>query len=352
MIDMEECLFLFKDHSFTMVKKKFQKKLIRHIDDIKYLLIPINEDESAFILHKPLSFMRNFHKAVISYESIVIQHSYITENFGQYFTPMHKITKELNSIIELIQYLHSIDRLSFCNNLSNSNDSLNSEIIDFIHFSLEIFDKDNNSLYIQKMDLTNQCGNFGPREILVNIEDIYHPINHFHKRDDILTLDSVSNTWNRVNHLRVNCKDDIVGINLPLTRSFSLLPNRIFQFMKSNIKSIYAYNLIYNKNLVSDEEAEEKREEFENTGEKIVSSIRYNDMWSHITYDWLEYITYINDFYNNITAIIEINDYMEITGEYIVKSTIQIETFDLGLKTLYSNSLSPIQVSDILQALI
>lgn len=349
---MKECLFLFKDHSFTTVKKKFQKKLMQHVDDIKYILIPIDERETAYILHKPLSFMLHFHKAVISYESVVVQHSYIMDNFGQCYTPMHKITKEVSSIVELFQYLHSIDRLSFCNKLSSSNDSLNSEMIDFTYFNLELFDRNGKCFHKEKMDLTNQNGNFGPREILLKIKNVYNPINTFYKEDDILTIDSKSNTWDRINHLKMRYEECVVGINLPLTRSFSLLPSDIFQFMKSSIKSVYSYNLIYNRNVISDEEAEEKREEFENTGEKIVSSVRYNDMWTHVTYDWLEYLVYINDFYNNMTAIIEINDYMEITGEYIVKSVIQIETFDMEIKTLHSSSSEPITMLDIIQELV
>ena len=348
---MKECLFLFKDHTSSMVKKKIQKKLNKFIDDIKYILIPIDNEETAYILHKPASFMRYFHRAVISYESVIIQHSYIMETFGQYYTPMNKITKEVTSIIELFQYLHSIDRLSFCNKIASSNDSLNSEVIDFTYFNLEIFDRDNKCIYKENMDLTNQNGNFGPREILLKLKDVYNPVGDFYKDDIILIIDSKSNTWDKVEHIKMEYRDSIVGVSLPLTRSFALLPSGIFQYMKSTIKSVYSYNLIYNQNIVSDEEAEEKREVLENTGEKIVSSVRYNDMWTHVIYDWLEYLTYINDFYKNITAIIEINDYMEITGEYIAKSVIQIETFDMDIQTLQTSSLEPLRLIDVIQLL-
>lgn len=316
-------LILLKDKS-VLVKTNIQKALKNRYKEIKYILFNLNDTNLTFLLHKMCEYMKDFKKATIIAEMVIIRNSMDLEN------PEYSILKSLHLNIteldELISYLHSINKIRYTNKLANSNETSDFDIICFTHFSIEIFNS-KSRVYHNKL-----TGVLQPSEILKSIKKIYNPI----ELDDIYI--SIGNSkW-----MFTKSKSDntaLYGIFYPYTKSYEFFHNDIFEKL-SIVKSVYSASFVYDKkNIDLSEVAIDDLFQFN----FVSGSLRFHDIWySEMTY-YLEYISYLSTIQTNLIVSSELAEFDDINDKMIMNTQMQIEviTENRGLNVIKHNIISP-----------
>ena len=103
---MNQSFLLLKDNTIRSCKKILQKEINKFYKAIQYILTPIGDMNDSYMLHKVKDYMLNFTRAEVSFTPLIIRNSYIIENQTSYKL-LPAVYKELNSLEELLQYLHS-----------------------------------------------------------------------------------------------------------------------------------------------------------------------------------------------------------------------------------------------------
>jgi hypothetical protein len=310
-------ILLFKDNSLSQYSNLSKKKLVKNKDNIKYLLIPIIGNDNLYIMHKFKDYMTEFTHAHISFTSVVIRHSHINEDGDTVYKILSSVDKEIYTIEEFLQYLHSLNRMKYINKLSDSIESYEFDIVEFIDFNLTIYKKD---------DILHEYhfnDHLGPVDILNRLKRIFRPINI---KDKYLYLNFYDDVWKFDSKLKIN--NSLIGIPLYSTSSYQILVGDMVDILQSIIKDIYCSSVIYNP------EVDEIDEETEIAHVDCISeflfnfgSIRFHDIWVHCINDYLEYITYLPNIYTNLLSYAELIDLDDIKNVYKMKSTMTISTY-------------------------
>lgn len=308
---MPNFIFMLKDKSVE-IKSNFDKFLSKNFQLIKYLLIPIND--KSFVMHKPKEYMLQFHHGKVEFQMCIMHDdivSYLSDT----------TSKELTSIIDLFQYIHSLNRIIYCNKLGNCNDMPCYEKIDFVYFNINLYDKANQEIYSCKMDLKTEKGQFGPIEILERISSIYKPIRQF--ENNFLYIDD---KWGFTKF--PSDKYNVYGILLPYTKSISFYQTPILQKLLGSIRTVYFCISTYNPSVISDDECEDASMQFSDSclnGEDFHWAIRIMDYWTNDITHYLEFIEYSDYIRDNAKFVSELNDHNVFQNIYKTSITYEIE---------------------------
>lgn len=344
-----EVIGLMKNH--TVLKKKSFHKFMKRFDDIEYMLFIADDTLHTFIMHKPKDYMKKFAKAIITFQCAIRHYSLDEIGTENYPLIMNSVSKEVNDIPELINYLHSLNRIRYWNKLSSSNEEVFYEIIDFTQFNISMYDSKNNIIFEKKMDIKNQYGLFGIDEILKEISKVYKP-NDF-SGNKFLDIDE---KWSFTNEI----KNDygIYGVYLNRTKSIQFMYKEDIHFLISNIKSFYCCTTTFDKKFVSKEKIEEELNEFdmiEMKSSRIDYSpnthIRFNDIWEIELSGYIEFIVYLPYFYSNLILISELNDFATLNNIYCCTSSIEIEVYGkdkINYEKISMDSDKPISLEELI----
>ena len=363
---MNPTILLNRDHTISMTPN-LQKHLVDDESSINSILIPIDDDSTSYICLFPNKYMKKFYKAKLSFEMVVVQHSYIVEIHNEGFSIMNKVNIEINFLEELFQYLHSLNRNSYSNVIANSGETMSFELIEYSFFRIEIFDKKSNMIYEHEMNLSNQMGQFGPKEILIQIQDLYDPQCFTKYFENIfISINLENNRWCECKTLK--SKRDIIGIFLIGTKSITFIKVSDYLKLSSNIYSIYCYNMIFNPDITDIDNVENISVDVNNdmdyylltahdienhlsSGRKP-SNIRFNDEWCHDLKNYVEYILYLKYMYSLFIASAEFNDNNEIKGTYKIVTKFHIDMItednERVSKILTSDNENIITLSDLM----
>ena len=355
---MNSIIFLMKNMT-TLTTTKFEKDLAKYFNKIDFILFPIDNENTAFVIHQPKKYMLNFSKAVVKFQIAVIQYSHFEIDTSNYPSLMHPITKTIHSIPELIQYLHSLNRIRYTNKLSNSNESYLYEIIEFTEFRIDIYNKKNEVIYNKKMDLNTEMGQFGVAEILKRIDKIYFPWEF--KTSDMfkeLYLYITDDKWDIAFNLE---RKGLYGVFLLYTSSVSFFHAEDIFMMNTNLHSLYAYTLTHNPNEVSYEDLDILLKDVtpelivNEASDRFTSPVRYQDFWVHEPSYIIEFILFLSYTYSNIILMAEINDFGNIKNTYTCKSEITLELMSISGSERYqeigSSAKSPFTIKELFNIL-
>lgn len=312
---MSKFVFMLSDNT-VKIKSNFQKFFNNNFHKIKYLLIPINDQ--SFIMHKPKEYMLYFHHCIVEFQMCILHDDIVSYISNQ-------TSKEINSIIELFQYLHSLNRLIYCNKLEYSNEAQFYERTEFSYFKITIFDKNNDELFNKKMDLKTEKGKFGPLEVLENISKIYNPVTKFSN-----TYLYIDDEWG-FNNYPINDRQ-LYGVLHPYTKSISFYKTPDLQKLLNSVKTCYFCVSTYNPDIVNDDYCEDKLLSF---SDNVVNShdcnwaIRIFDFWTNDISAYLEFIEYSYYIRDNSKIISELNDFNEIKNQYKSSISYEIELFSI-----------------------
>lgn len=316
---MDKSFLLLRDHSFITTKKSLIKEIKRFNDSIRYLLVPIGNDIGSFILHPVKAYMKKFTHAYISFTSVIVRHSEIVfeeKDKHAHYTELQTVSKYIFSLEELLQYLHSLNRMKYCNKLSFSNESYEYDLAEFMNFRLIIY-CGNNVIKDIKLD-----DYLGPVDILQRIKSIYKP--HIEK-DKYLIVDG--SKWGFISTVKKKDLTMIFGCPLLQTKSYQFISGFDLDMIKTNIKDIFCSSLIYNPNIDKVDEnikLDEISEYLFDCG-----SVRYHDIWTHSINDSLEYIVYIPTIYMNLISYAELTDFSKINNVYTIQTKFEISLLDI-----------------------
>ena len=307
---MNQSFLLLKDNTIRTCKKVLQKEINKFHKAIQYILTPIGDTNNSYIIHKVKDYMLNFTRAEVSFTPLIIRNSYIIENETSYKL-LPTVYKELTSLEELLQYLHSLNRIRYCNKISNSNESSEYDITEFISFDIVIY---HNKDIIYEKHFKDQLG---PIDILERIKDIYNPIV---KEDKVLNIRDEKWSIDKSPMKGSN----LLGIPLLYTKSYQFFSIDILEILTSTIRDVYCASMIYNPNIdeVDIIDADYISEYLFNSG-----SMRFHDLWSHVMNDYLEYITYLPTLYTNLITCAELMDLSDSPRIYKIKTSIMLTLF-------------------------
>lgn len=341
MTDNKKSIILYNDAS-TKVTYKIQKIINKNNEIISGIITPVGNNIDAYIFQKISNPMINFTKANIKFNAIIKHVSQMDEMSNNAITQLESVDKEITDIVELFQYIHSINRLKFVNRLSNSNESPVFEIVEFTLFELKIF-SGKNETFSKKMTVHSEKGEFGPREVLKKIRKFYNPTKVAH--DDLIAGNEVI--------------DDKIGfmfdraVYLEYTNSYTFFSDDQIRAMRC-IKSSYMYSITGNMESTSLKDLNLYNSlPFEETtkNENKYSAVRYHDIWGPHTNILIEYITYLEYNYNQIGFISEINDTGKYEGKYHSVSFIEMELYTpekYRSRTVECDSEHPVSISYLL----
>lgn len=337
-------IIMWENHEWSNLKPhEFEKTLSTPmIGAIKYFLIPISDKNPVYLVHKPKEYMHHFKKATIQFSGVITQFSTIDEKFERkypegFIKPLPETRMELTTVHELLVGLHSIQRILYCNKISHANndESICYEILDFSSFQLEIELTDGETCGVE-MTLTTENGMFGCREILKRIKKYYSPV----WKGIGFSFDSTK--WSRTE----STKEDFTLLKMGMTQSVLLLSNRDLSLLNQTIYSAYCYNIMYNEEC-KDEISEIKERFDEHDHLPMTNTLRYNALWSHDIFTFLEYVTYLPFLYINLMTMAEAM--FDAPTTFNVKTNITIACYSKGFLEVDCDVNNPLSVFDIIQ---
>lgn len=326
---MRKIIILNKDHSIEMVKRVKNKIL----DKCEYLLVPIEEyDIGSFVMLKPNKYLSKFEYAKVSFSSIITK-EYQDIDFDhakeRNIYTLDTVSKTLYSLVEFINYMHSLNKLVYINSLANAGEfEASVSSIKFSYFNIEIYDK-KDLIYSVKLEYP-EYQNLYPDNILYmpQIKKLYDPIiqdeENGYTRKDYIRIKN--NKWK----FKSNFTDDgIYGVSLFKTKSIYFTVPEVFQVFDL-CKTLYCGNFQYNshdyENHYSIEEiAKEWPEIYEDTDLPDTYGFRTYDVWYSDTSSMIEYIIHLKCIYFILGAMTEYETFQNYTGKITSYSALEIE---------------------------
>lgn len=337
-------IILWENHEWSSLKPhEFEKTLSTcMIGAIKYFLIPISDKNPVYLVHKPKEYMSHFKKAIIRFSGVITQFSTIDEDFEKqnpegFIKPLPETQMELNTVQELLVGLHSIQRILYCNKISHANndESICYEILEFSSFQLEIELTEGETCRVE-MTLTTENGMFGCREILKKIKKYYSPI----WKGIGFSFDSTK--WSRT----ISEEETFTLLKMEMTQSVLLLSNSDVSLLNQYIYSAYCYNIMYTKE--HKDEIPDIKEKFDDHDHlPMTNTLRYNALWSHDIFTFLEYIVYLPFLYINLITMAEAM--FDTPTTFNIKTNVTIVWYSKGFLEVDCDADAPLTVFDIIQ---
>ena len=298
-----------------------------NFENIEYILFQADSQLNTFLIHEPKRYMIDIDKAEIIYESVITQQCTENDLYETYTKPMSHIEITINSLTELMQYLESLNRIWFFNDVARSNDCPRYEEIQFCYFKITLFCH-NKKIYKKVISFKDENKVFYPSYILQDIKEIYNPINKF--PDRFLSIDYHEMQWGFYPELHY---DDMCGILLKSTRTITFFKFIDILPLKYRLKSVMTQILLFSPDTISEATADAiLNEAFDNDGYQEVHQdfypARLMDKWDLVIPDILETIIYLPYIFMTFKTISEVYDMGNFKDLYIVKAIVTIENTD------------------------
>ena len=300
--------------------------------DIQYLLIPVDDQLSTYIIQEPNKYLYHFHHATISYEIVIKRNSTIDEGVNAEIKPFRKTDLTLYTIKELCQSLFSINKIGFVNDILYGNDSPSYLSIEFFYLKLKIFDS--SGKMIKKIICVAAEDNYGldAAELLEALQDVYYPKSCGNMESKYLIINPRKNRWYYNKFTHKNC---IYGISLLDTGSFVFHDIFDMEILKQ-MSSIYSQLIVYPKEKILKNNIHELLKDIPNefelemelnileNGSIIGCYDKMVDYWVCAEDNIIEYLTYLPYLMLVLQTIYEIFDYDGYAGIYTVLSSLSI----------------------------
>ena len=296
-----------------------------YFENIEYILFQADNQLNTFLLHEPKRYMLDMDKAEIIYESVITQQCTEDDLYDMYTSPMSHTEKTVNSLVELMQYLQSLHRIWFFNDVARSNDCPRYEEIQFCYFKITLFCH-GKKIFKKVLSYKKENKVFYPSYILEDIKGIYDPVKKF--PDRFLSIDYHDMQWGFFPELHY---DDMCGILLKSTRTITFFKFIDLLPLKYRLKSVMTQILLFSPETISEATADQILEDaFEDDGYREVHQdfypARLMDKWDLKIPDILETITYLPYIFMTFKTTSELYDMGKLKNTYIVKAVVIIET--------------------------
>ena len=287
--------------------------------DISYILVKVDEQLNTYVLLEPNKYLFDIKNVTISYEMVITHHDMIDE-YKFYSIPFSKQELKVNSFLEMIRTLYSLNRICIVNYVLEKNDSPFKDEIQFCYFKLKILNNEGRVIYKYILDGDKEGKKMDATTIISDIENVYS----LKREKNFLVIDTNNEKWNFSKKL----KNNVCGIHLIDSRSYSFYEGNKLKFLFERIESFYSQIYIYDKSSIDIMEIDELHDLYDEIGKYVYteySSYKYSNIVSIVSF-WgctissiLEYVTYSPYIFLSIQIIKEILD----TGKYEEKYTVR-----------------------------
>lgn len=189
-------LFLMKDYSVIR-----SDDIEKYYKAIQFILFPCDPELGTYLLMEPNQYMVKMKKAKIIIESVAERCGY---DYRDHYHPIGRIEKIVYTYEELIQYLFSIEKTKYFNNvmlMSDVEDIPPYMKIMFCFFSIRLYDEKNKVIFKKKINVGEEVTLseiyiskiFGVGNILNNIRDVYFQEVSLFKEH--ISIDPIKNRW-------------------------------------------------------------------------------------------------------------------------------------------------------------
>lgn len=349
---MESYILLLKDKSIVL-----SNDIRNYYSEIEFILFPCDLELNTYLLHEKNRYMCEMIRAEVSMESILY---YLDEERVEHITPITKTKKKLNSYLEMIQYLFSLDKIKYFNEIirdSDYDDLPPYEIIEFCYFKIKIYDKREKILYKKEISLEEKIKHhkiymnefFEPDNILSNIRDIYFPELSLFK--DYLSIDVDQFVWDMGDR---GYKYSLCGIFFERTNSISFFSYEDILYLK-RIHSIYSIGTVFERteNIEDVKECKNPQEfiDIHLYDKRFYTHLdrTYDQWWFQPTYaiEFIVYLPYITMIMKMNTSISDhINDIDRYHMRHIL--SICIENSKKEINAVYTDD-HPFLINDLIE---
>ena len=301
---MDYILLLKNDKSIEY--KKLNDKI--NFKDIKYLMVPINEyGLDTYVLLKPNYYIKHFHSAKISYQLMITE---IDDTTGELANKLvfQENSKEVTSLYEFINSMHSINRIEYINSLFKCDSESLKRYFVFNKFKIEVRGKDSILFHykskLKKDSIASTSALLSKLETVFKLEEL---------KDEHLILNK--NLWSIEKSYPEN---GVYSIYLYGTKSFYNVDYDTLALFKSiRSASFNTDQSICNRK----GESKIKLNDFD------YIDYYYHSLWYFETERILEYLVYYNMtriITDNISELITFN---EVIGSIKTFTTVTLEIF-------------------------
>lgn len=319
---MKDLILLNNDLSIDIVKeKKFKYK-----KNIDFVLIPMNsyDMDNTFIVVEANKYM-NFDYCDVSMRVNIICYDH-NDGYSLYDNVVDGETVRMESIIELYNYIHSLDKFDFVNSVMAGNlENMVSYSYDVIDFSIKMY-KDNNvtfeyvySKYDDKINSNSTNydyfeANFS--EIYKKLKKIYKSISNIMSSRDLIDINLKKNNWRLLDGMKIKNvpKNNLYGIHLARTNSFYFIEPENYLKIYDKNSSVYLTIDIYDEN--NDKKIDLYEVEMYNN---------YDDLLD--TMEWYDHITIYLDIFTTLEIIIYFK-YLFMSMVLLFSDIIDTEAFN------------------------
>lgn len=347
---MNPVFLLLKDHRVII-----DDDIEKYYNEIEFVIYQSDPEVNTYVILTPERYMYKMKRAKITIESVVTNY---TIDYVLHHVPIGKVVKEVNSYLEMIQYLHSLYRLKYYNSLIRQTDYENIppyEIVEFCYFHIKVYDHDDKILYKKKISLVESIkkGNiylnefFEPDRIIENIRDIYFPELSIFK--EYLSIDPVKLKWD---FGKEDYKYNICALWHDETNTISFFSYEDMIYL-NRLSSIFAMGFVFDM-YNNDHMNVKKLNDLEGLMDELnveypaYTDIRYYDCWYFEVSLIVEYIVYLPYLNMVILTNTEIVDNQKITDTHEVLINICIGINGREYTIRYTRD-HPFVISDLIE---
>lgn len=270
--------------------------------NVKYIMMPINQyNLDTYALIKPNYYLKNFTKVKLKYQLTVVEINNNGSSENKLYFP--EMEKEYKTLYELVNGMHSIQRIEYFNSIANHDDSFTQRYLVFNKFKLEIFE-DAGLIYFYKPRLKHRKTIY-PSNISEKISDFFN-------LEEIIDGHLILNK-NKWSIEKCYPKNDVYSLYLKGTRSFYNIDFDNLALIKG-VRSV----MIISDQIISGD----------NTYPYNSSDMYYQELWYFESERILEYLVYYMMIKSISTLITELIHFGELTNRAKFISMLEIETFD------------------------
>lgn len=288
-----------------------------YYDDIDYILICTDDQLNIYGGFKINNYLFYMDKATVKYEMILVQKITSDVEFDKRIKAFGKVNKEFVDPLDLLAYIHSLDRIHFYNEIISSGihpltDKIMYEEVQFCYFRIDIYSKGKRTFHY-KNNTEKEKTFIKERNILMDIAPIYHPL---YADYQFIVINSYLNKWRLDSKIIRDCLN---GIPLETSNSYIFLTHEDAGTFLSKVECMFCQFFISNK-------TDDDITSLESEADKALNSIYYYDSthllefnvsYSKNVLEMLIYLPYIQLLFQTIK---EIWDNGECVGNYLCKT--------------------------------
>lgn len=323
-------IVLLKNNSFVLTDD-----WVSFYKDARYIMVPSDNQLHTYVLLEPNKVMKLLHEADIKVEMVVLYQDHSKMDYDSKIVPFGNVRKTLHGMVEVIQYLQSLNRISYTNGAMKNNDAVIQLGVYFLYFKIKCYDENHRKIFVFKK---HDGVLIRPNDILkVLAEAFYEPVVD---QLSYIRFNLSNQSWMFQKSKSVKIKKELYkshmfAIPLTNTSTYYFINARELDILKSNLRGIMCQTYVYD-DTINEEDMHDISKQFCNIDVGLLNGktnfVWMFDQWLCTLGMIIEFFVYLPYLYVIIQTTNQVNDNDgEVKGNYHSSTYLYIDTYDRRL---------------------